>query len=94
MAALFKLTQDGEIERIRLAWGSVGPTVVTSREVERRLIGEPLSPDTLKRAAPLVEEAVSPIDDIRARADYRRTVAGALLLRLVKYSEWSNMNQE
>lgn len=86
MAALLKISDTKRIESARLAWGSVGPTVVTSSEVERALIGEPLSLDTLKRAVPLVEEVVSPIDDIRAGADYRRVVAGALLLRLVKYS--------
>jgi CO/xanthine dehydrogenase FAD-binding subunit len=82
MAALLDVTEDGIIRDARLAWGSVGPTVVVAPEVERRLINAPLSLDTLKEAAHLVETAVSPIDDIRASADYRRAVAGALLLRL------------
>ena len=33
-------------------------------------------------AAQLVREAVRPISDVRATADYRRQVAGNLLLRL------------
>jgi xanthine dehydrogenase FAD-binding subunit len=82
MAALLDVSEDGIVRDARLAWGSVGPTVVVAPEVERRLIDAPLSLDTLKEAAHLVDTAVSPIDDIRASADYRRTVAGALLLRL------------
>jgi CO/xanthine dehydrogenase FAD-binding subunit len=82
MAALLDVSEDGTIRDARLAWGSVGPTVVVAPDVERRLIGAPLSVDTLKEVSHLVESAVSPIDDIRASADYRRAVAGAMLLRL------------
>jgi CO/xanthine dehydrogenase FAD-binding subunit len=87
MAALIKATDAGLIEKARFAWGSVGPTVVTSEEVDRALIGKPLGPDTLKAAADLVHEVVSPIDDVRASADYRRLVAGLLLMRLSDYPQ-------
>jgi xanthine dehydrogenase small subunit len=82
MAALLKISPTGEIEAARLAWGSVGPTVVTSAEVEAALIGERLSPTVLETAARLARQAVSPIDDLRASANYRRRVSGNLLLRL------------
>ena len=85
MAALVDTTDQGIIERARLAWGSVGPTVVTSTTVEAALIGCPLSPEALSRAMPLIEEAVSPIDDVRASAAYRRALAGRLILRLGRY---------
>ena len=82
MAALLTLSPAGVIEAARLAWGSVGPTVVTSPDVEAALIGEKLSRTTLAKAAGLARQAVSPIDDTRASAVYRRYVAGNLLLRL------------
>jgi CO/xanthine dehydrogenase FAD-binding subunit len=82
MAALVNVSEVGTIEDVQLAWGSVGPTVVTSEAVERALIGESLTDQTLRSVAHLVEEAVSPIDDVRASAEYRRVVAGALLARL------------
>jgi CO/xanthine dehydrogenase FAD-binding subunit len=82
MAALLDVSDEGIVRDARLAWGSVGPTVVVAPGVEGHLIGNPLSLDVLKEASHLVENAVSPIDDIRATADYRRTVAGALILRL------------
>ena len=81
LAALVRISPTGEIEAIRLAWGSVGPTVVTSSAVEALLIGEKPSDAVLERAADAVRRAVSPIDDLRATADYRRIVAGNLLLR-------------
>lgn len=83
LAALLRVAADGVVERVVLAWGSVGPTVVTCPAAERRLLGEKLSLPVLREAAMLARRAVTPIDDVRADADYRRTVAGNLLLRLV-----------
>jgi xanthine dehydrogenase small subunit len=86
LAALVRISPTGEIEAIRLAWGSVGPTVVTSAAIEALLIGGKPSAATLDRAAEAVRRAVSPIDDLRATAGYRKTVAGNLLLRLLHSS--------
>lgn len=72
----------GRIREIRLALGSVGPTVLRCREAEEWLTGRELTPDNLRHAASLVRDAVRPISDVRATADYRRQVAGNLLLRL------------
>lgn len=82
LAALLEVTGDKIIHRARLAWGSVGPTVVTIPEVETALTGQSLSLETLSRIQTLIPSAVSPIDDVRASANYRRMVAGNLVLRL------------
>ena len=82
LAALVRLDKDGRAAEARLAWGSVGPTVVVSPEAEAALVGNRLDRETLERAANLARKAVAPIDDVRASADYRRQVAGNLLLRL------------
>ncbi|PKN05755.1 MAG: molybdopterin dehydrogenase [Deltaproteobacteria bacterium HGW-Deltaproteobacteria-9] len=82
MAALMQLSEEGIIEFARLAWGSIGPTVVTSKACEELLIGKKLTEKTLATAAGLIKDQVSPIDDLRAEAAYRRTVCGNLLLRL------------
>lgn len=68
----------------RCAWGSVGPTVVCSRMVDRILSENPIDEATVGRAASAAREAVTPIDDIRGSAEYRRTVAGNLLYRLLE----------
>lgn len=73
---------DGAIAQIRLAWGSVAPTVVTLPEVERFLVGRKLSVENLREAGNMASAAVRPIGDVRAGADYRRRLAGNLLFRL------------
>lgn len=67
---------------IRLAWGSVGPVVLTFPEIDAALRGQRLSAGLLRDLAVRVERSVCPIDDIRASAAYRRKVAGNLLFRL------------
>lgn len=92
MAALVATSSDGIVEDIRLAWGSVGPTVVTSAELEHFIRGNPLVLETVQSATRLVKEAVAPIDDIRASAEYRREVSGNLLLRLAQYGPEEKSN--
>lgn len=84
LAALLSLSDTGIIENACLAWGSVAPTVVRSAAVEQSLRGKPLTAETLEQAFPLVQQAISPIDDIRASAAYRRRVAVGLLFRLME----------
>jgi xanthine dehydrogenase FAD-binding subunit len=81
LAALVELEAD-VVKEIRLAWGSVGPVIVQNREIERALIGKPLSLTCLLKAAETARQAVCPISDVRASENYRRTVSGNLLLRL------------
>lgn len=84
MAAMLQVSPSGVIGAARLAWGSVGPTVMTITEVEEALIGEKLSQEGLAAAAERIRQTLSPIDDLRASAAYRRAVSGNLLLRLLR----------
>lgn len=81
LAALLRLER-GRVAEARLAWGSVGPTIWRCPEAEAALVGRKPTLTALSAAAALVRENIRPIDDVRASADYRRQVAGNLLLRL------------
>lgn len=87
LAALLQVSPDGIVERASLAWGSVGPTILTCPEAEEALVGERLSLQILREAAAMVRDAVRPISDVRADADYRRMVSGNLLLRLMEVAQ-------
>jgi xanthine dehydrogenase small subunit len=64
-------------KRPRIAFGSVAPTVIRARRTEEALAAGASIDD----AARLLVEEISPIDDIRSTADYRRHVAARLLRR-------------
>lgn len=82
IAALLWISDAGIVEQAALAWGSVGPGIVVVPAAEQILAGRRLTRDALEAAAVTVRATVAPIDDVRASADYRRMVAGNLLLRL------------
>jgi len=83
LAVLLETADEGRVKRVKLAWGSVGPTVMTVPAVEAAIAGQVLSTKVLRAAGIIAAAAVNPIDDIRASAEYRRQLAGNLLLRLL-----------
>jgi len=76
--------EDGHITEVRLAAGSVAPTPVRLRAIEKRLRGAALDHETIAEARHLATDAVSPISDIRASADYRSQVIGDLVARALR----------
>jgi len=84
-AALLKINNSGIIEKSRFAWGSVGPTVIRSSEIDEKLKNKFLSIENLKAASEMAKKTVIPVDDIRASAEYRRNISGNLMLRLFIY---------
>lgn len=90
LAALVRVSRAGLIQEVRLAWGSVAPTVAASAAVESALVGRPLEESALAEVFPLIQEALSPIDDVRASSAYRRAVSARLVLRLCRYTEGSS----
>ena len=76
------LRVDGDtIREARFAAGSVAPTPLRLTELEAFLEGRTLSDALVDEARALAARSVSPIDDVRATAAYRRTVVGDLVAR-------------
>jgi CO/xanthine dehydrogenase FAD-binding subunit len=69
----------GRINDVKIALGSVAPTVLRAAETEKILKGEKFSSALLKTAQETLSREISPIDDMRSTAAYRRRVAQNLL---------------
>jgi CO/xanthine dehydrogenase FAD-binding subunit len=69
----------GRIVDVRIALGSVAPTVLRAVETEKTLRGEKLSPAILSAAQEVLAREIAPIDDVRSTSRYRRRVAQNLL---------------
>ena len=67
--------ESGRIADIRLAFGSVAPTVVRAFGAEEILRGAPAGPEALEHAGAALASQLTPIDDVRSTAAYRRQVA-------------------
>jgi CO/xanthine dehydrogenase FAD-binding subunit len=77
-AAVAELEGD-RIGDVRVALGSVAPTVVRCRRTEDLLKGRALDAATIKDARKELTSEIIPINDIRSTADYRLRVAANLL---------------
>ena len=83
MAAIAARVEGGRLSRCRVALGAVADRPVRIEAAERLLEGATAGPDAAEAAAEAVREAITPIDDVRSSADYRRFVAGNLVRRFV-----------
>ena len=71
--------ESGQVADVRIALGSVAPTVLRAIETEKVLRGEKLTPVLVRVAQETLAREISPITDIRSTARYRLRVAQNLL---------------
>jgi CO/xanthine dehydrogenase FAD-binding subunit len=70
---------DGTLSEVRLAAGAVAPTVGRAIKAEAELEGRRPEPSVVDQAVAALRASITPIDDLRAGAWYRREMAGNLL---------------
>lgn len=75
---------DGAWLETRLGLGSIAATPIRARATEAALDGRPPVAATADAAVAALEGEISPIDDVRSTAEYRRMVAGRVLRRLIR----------
>ncbi|MDD2282513.1 MAG: xanthine dehydrogenase family protein subunit M, partial [Eubacteriales bacterium] len=73
--------EDGRLADLRLCLGSVAPVPLRAKKTEELLRGQRLDSLELARAQAQLQAEISPIDDIRGSAEYRRQAAGTLFRR-------------
>lgn len=83
-ATILELSGSNQIESVKLAMGSVSPTVVQSPAVERFLTGKTANEKIFEQAAQLILNDISPIADVRAGAGYRKEAAVSLVYKVLK----------
>ncbi len=86
---MVKLKGD-EVEDLKIAYGSVGPTVVRFEDLESEFKGANFDLKTFSTLAVEYMNRVKPITDVRASAEYRRLLVRNLLLKGFLSIEKSN----
>lgn len=88
VSVAFRLRMDAKAPRrcnqAAIALGNLAPTVIRARAVEEAVAGRELDEATIARAAEAALSEVSPRDDVRASAEYRRAMVQALVRRGLK----------
>ncbi|HYL51471.1 MAG TPA: FAD binding domain-containing protein [Acidimicrobiia bacterium] len=85
------LVLDADRQQVRVALGSVGPTILRATEAEhfaRGVLerGRSISPEELDEFGTLVAGAARPIDDVRGTASYRRLACAVLARRALSWA--------
>lgn len=83
-AGVLRTGSRGVPDHVRVAWGSLAPTTVRSREVERVIAAAKPSASVLADAQAALDRDVAPIDDVRSERDYRRAVAANVLAQFLR----------
>ena len=84
VAANLVLEEDGSIREALICVGSCSPVAMRLPELERKLVGEVAQPSLGRRVQPAHLAPLSPIDDVRATASYRRDAALTLVGRALE----------
>lgn len=84
MAATASLSRHGKIEWVHIGLGSVGPVPMRAIKTEHFLFQKEPTVDVVKEARKMLLGEITPIDDIRSEALYRREVAGNLLTEFLE----------
>lgn len=78
------LNDDGAVADVAIALGSVAPLMVRATEAEELLLGGDLDATSINEASRLAQEAVAPIDDLRAPATYRSHLVEVMVRRCLE----------
>jgi carbon-monoxide dehydrogenase medium subunit len=82
-AAVWLKMNGNTCEDARLAMGAVSRTHVRLRRAEQTLKGNEITEALLTEVQDRIPKEISPIDDVRSTAEYRRQVASVLMKRTI-----------
>ncbi|MDO5297238.1 MAG: FAD binding domain-containing protein [bacterium] len=77
--AVSAVLENGKFTYLRIGLGSVAATVKRAAEAEKVLLSGGWNCETLQEACRVIQTEISPIDDIRSTAEYRKAMSGILL---------------
>jgi len=83
MAAAVLEVEGGQVAAARIAVGACSPAARRLPDLEAALIGRACAPGLGRVVSPALLTPLSPIDDVRGTADYRRDAAVTLVARLL-----------
>ena len=67
----------------RIVLGAVAPVPLRAVKAEAALVGRQFDPETVQYAAQMASEEASPISDVRATRDYRKSMVAVLAKRAI-----------
>ena len=85
LALVVEIAEDNKtIKDVRTCLGSVAPTPIEIKEVKEKMIGKNFNQLDFNQLGQIVEDKISPIDDIRGTREYRKDVAKNIMINALE----------
>ena len=80
LALVVEMAEDNKtVKDVRSCLGSVAPTPVEIKEIRKKMVGKNFEQLDFTELGQIVEDKISPIDDIRGTREYRKDVAKEIM---------------
>jgi len=85
MALVVEMAEDNKtVKDVRTCLGSVAPTPIEIKEIRKKMVGKNLEQLDFAELGQIVEDKISPIDDIRGTREYRKDVAKEIMINALE----------
>jgi xanthine dehydrogenase FAD-binding subunit len=85
LALVVEMDEDNRtVKVVRTCLGSVAPTPIEIKEVKKKMVGNKFNQLDFAELGQIVEDQISPIDDIRGTREYRKDVAKKTMINALE----------
>ena len=85
LALVVEMDEDNKtVKDVRTCLGSVAPTPIEIKEIRKKMIGKKFNQLDFNQLGQIVEDKISPIDDIRGTREYRKDVAKNIMINALE----------
>jgi len=85
LALVVEMAEDNKtVKDVRTCLGSVAPTPIEIKEVKKKIVGKDFNQLDFGELGQIVEDKISPIDDIRGTREYRKDVAKKIMINALE----------
>jgi len=85
LALVVEMAEDNKtVKDVRTCLGSVAPTPIEIKEIRKNMVGKKFDQLDFAELGQIVEDKISPIDDIRGTREYRKDVAKNIMINALK----------
>jgi CO/xanthine dehydrogenase FAD-binding subunit len=85
LALVVEMAEDHKtVKDVRTCLGSVAPTPIEIKEVKKKMAGKNFNQLDFAELGQIVEDKISPIDDIRGTREYRKDVAKKIMIKALE----------
>ena len=85
LALVVKMAEGNKtIKEVRTCLGSVAPTPIEIKEIRKKMVGKRFNQLDFDQLGQIVEDKITPIDDIRGTREYRKDVAKEIMINALE----------